>query len=337
VATDRAAVDAYVAARVDREVSARFKDQNAIVRELGDKAEDVVWKRLTRYGVIVGALLTCILGFLTFAGLNTLNSVSTKIEPLVSAAEKRAKEAKQTVGETASRTESAKADLDRLSKNLDEQNKRVAERGGEISRKLDGLESSAASALRKGEAYRRRSEELLRNFEQMAKTIEVRVSQVSKQVDNLSIRRAYPTLGESLFVTYAGGRWKGLAAKSANEQLVNVAIAHVSVGKFAAGQVEGLINALKLAGYTPLPGMFGVDGPYAANFEAFGKNANETGVFYFKRESERFADAICAIVTKSVPYRALKPSFVAPSAFRKDDPRRLILEQSGLDIQIFLR
>jgi hypothetical protein len=307
------------------------------VRELANSAEDVVWKRLRGYSVFFGALLTCVLGFLTFAGLNTLNSVSTKVEPLVSAAEKRAQAAKQTIDETAGRVDSVRTALNRLSKDVDEQTRRVGERSGELSRKLEGLESAAQVALRQGETYRKRSEDLARNVDQMTKSLEVRVAQVSKQVDNLAIRQAYPSLGEKLHVTYAGQSWKGLAGKSANEKWVNISILYISIGNFGTAQVEALMNALKSAGYTPFLGTFGVDGPYASQAALLGDSAEATQVFYFKRESERMADGVCAIVSGILPFRDLKPKYVDPTAFSKEDPRRFILEQSGVDIQILLR
>ena len=40
------AVDAYIQNKVTFELSNRLKDQSSLVREIGDKAEDVVWRRI---------------------------------------------------------------------------------------------------------------------------------------------------------------------------------------------------------------------------------------------------------------------------------------------------
>jgi uncharacterized Zn finger protein (UPF0148 family) len=40
------AVEAYIQKRVDEELSTRLRDANSVVRELGDKAETVIWQRL---------------------------------------------------------------------------------------------------------------------------------------------------------------------------------------------------------------------------------------------------------------------------------------------------
>ena len=82
-----AAIDVYIQNRLNLEMLNRLKDQASLVREIGDQAEDVVWKRLKLFGV----LLTVILGFIAFIGIRTLDDVSKRIEPIISAAEQRAK------------------------------------------------------------------------------------------------------------------------------------------------------------------------------------------------------------------------------------------------------
>ena len=67
-----AAIDTYIQNRLSSELSNRLRDEAGLVREIGDKAEDVVWKRLKRYGAIFSVLLTCILGFIAFVGVRTL-------------------------------------------------------------------------------------------------------------------------------------------------------------------------------------------------------------------------------------------------------------------------
>lgn len=337
IAPNRAVIDSYVEARIEREVTARFKAQNALVGELADSAEDVVWRRLKRYSVICGLLATCILGVLTFLGLNTLHSVSTRIEPIVSAAEKRAQAAKQTVEQTAGRVEVVKASIDRLSKDVDEQTRRLAAQG-EISHKLDNLQSAADAALRKVEAYRARSEELSDRVEHMMKSLEVRVAQVSKEVDTLSVKKTYPTLGQPMYVTFNGEKWKGVAGKGPNEKWVSIDIALMSAGKYTSTQIETLVSALKAEGYTPLLGLFGVAGPYNANF-AFLGSANfrgKTTVLYFNRSSEKLASRLCEILSRTVGVQGPQPSYVDATPLPKDDPLAFVLRQAGLDAQIAL-
>ena len=102
------------------------------------------------------------------------------------------------------------------------QTRRVAEKGGEISQKLDSLDAAADNAQKRGELYQARAEEISRNLESIAKGLESRVEQVSKQIDNVAIRKAYPTLGQQFFVTYNGERWRDKAEKDPNETWLNI-------------------------------------------------------------------------------------------------------------------
>jgi hypothetical protein len=333
------AIDSYIQNKVNLELANRLKDQNSLVRELSDKAEDVVWKRLTRYGVLAGTLVTCILGGITFVGVNTLDGVSKRVEPVVAAAEQRAKAARQTIEETATRVDSVKGSLDKLSLDVDTQTKRVAEKSGEISQKLQGFDAAITDAQKRGEEYQARSEDLSRRLDVMAKNLDQqanRVTQVSKQVDNVSIAQAYPTLGKERFVTFNSSPWKGVKDKSPNEKWVHIYIQPQGVGDYSTSQVEGLLAELKRSNYTPfLGGTFGIGGPYSSGWGSFG-SSNETAVFYFKKTSEQMATAVCAIVGKALSITAPKPQFVDPAALVDNADLRLVIEQSGLDVQIYL-
>ncbi len=320
------AIDTYIQNKVKLELSDRLKDQNTLVREIGDKAEDVVWKRLQRYSVIFGSLLACILAFIAFVGIKSIDDVSTsakkQIEPVVKEAEQRAQGAKQTIAEAATKVNSVKASVDQLSRDVDAQTKRVADKGGEISQKLGTLDVAASDAQKA--------------LENRLKGLDVRVQEVSKQVDNLSVRQVYPTLGQQKFVTFQSGRWKGQAGKEPKDKWVNIVIDPMVVGDFSQAQVEQLVTELKKAGYTPLLGSFGVGGPYASGFGSLG-NINETSTLYFKKASEQMASEVSSIASKTLSLKGLKPVFVDVSTtFPLNDPRRFVVENSGLDVQLVL-
>jgi uncharacterized Zn finger protein (UPF0148 family) len=314
-----ATIDAYVQNKVDSALSDRLKDQSSLVRELADQAEDVVWKRLKGYGIISGALVACILGIIAFVGFKTLGDVSKTIEPVVKEAEQRAQAAKRTIDETAKKVDSVKAAVDQLSRDVDTQTKRVADKGGEISQKFDRLDAAA--------------NELSGRLTAMAKSLETRVAQVAKQVDNVSIRQAYPTLGQPKFVTYNNGQWKGVAGKNPKEKWINIYIDPMTTGDYTPGQLTAFMEELKKAGYTPLPGIFGIGGPYSGGYGQLG-SSSETTVFYFRHDSEQMAVEAAAIAAKTLSIKALKPTFVDLSAFPKDEA--FVIENSGLDLQLYL-
>ncbi len=147
------AIDSYVQNKVNLELATRLKDESSLVREIGDKAEDVVWRRLKYYGVLFGIILSGILGFIAFIGIRTLDDVTKRIQPMVADAEKRVETAKRAIDETASKVDTVKASLDQLSRDVDTQTNRVAEKSGEISKKLEVFDSAIDNAQKRVEAY----------------------------------------------------------------------------------------------------------------------------------------------------------------------------------------
>jgi len=228
---------------------------------------------------------------------------------------------------------SVKASVDQLATAVDGQKRRVAEGGGEIAQKLKGLDATATDAQRRGELYQARSEELARRFEAMETALESKATQVSKQVDNVSIRQAYPTLGEQRFATYSNAPWKGIAGKMPNEKWVNIFISGGATPDFSVGQIEKLFADLKESAFTPFPGAFGLGGPYSTNMGSAGSSGG-TAVFYFKKDFEQAASIISGIVSRALTIKTVSPRLINPAAQRDD--LQFIIEHSGIDCQIFL-
>jgi prefoldin subunit 5 len=254
----------------------------------------------------------------------------------VAAAEKRAQAAKQVIDETASRVDTVKASLDKLSQDVDTQTKRVTEKSGETSQKLQSLDSAISDSQKRVEQYQARSEELSHQLDAMNKSLDQqasRVTQVSKQVDNVSIRQVYPSLGQQKYITYNGAQWKGVAGKLPNEKWINIYIQGEGAGDYSVEQMEKLVAQLKSSNLTPLLGMFGVGGPYFENYGPIGGYGG-TAVFYFKKDLEETASSVCAMVSETLSIKVVKPQFLNPADFRDD--RRLVIEQSGLDLQLYI-
>jgi len=319
-------IDTYAKNRVDFAISDRLRDQATLVRELADKAEDTVWNRLKVYFWLFGLLLIGVLGFIAFLGLNTLGGVSAKIEPIVTEAERRAQAARQAIEETGRKVDDLKAAVDKLSSDVGAQTKRVALKGGEISRKFQSLDATTTAFSGRLEAMEKASENKIEQVSQ-------KLSQVSKQADIFSVRQAYPTLGQAKFITYNYRQWKGIAAKSPNDMWINIYIDPSSTGNFSLDKIDNIVKALKTAGYEPLPGMFGIGGPYSGGYGPFGESSVTT-VFYFKRKSEPMARDVAAMVTKIVS-KTVEAKFVDIASFSQKD-EAFVIEQSGLDLQLYL-
>lgn len=239
---------------------------------------------------------------------------------MVRTAEQEIKTVTQTVAQISREVAPLKVAVDHLSKDVDIQTERIERRGGEISQKFQSLDATAAKFSDRLDA--------------MEKSLATRVAQLSKQVDNVSIRQAYPTLGQPKFVPITVVNGKAGQRRGANEKWINIYIDVRSVGEFSSDQIKKLMNELKKAGYTPLIGMFGIGGPYSGGYGNF-ENANDnTTVFYFHHNSEQMARDVAAIASKTLSIPHVEPRFVDPSTLTKD--LSFVIENSGLDLQLYL-
>jgi|HubBroStandDraft_5_1064220.scaffolds.fasta_scaffold39039_2 uncharacterized Zn finger protein (UPF0148 family) len=170
------AVDTYIKKKLDTEISTRFTDQKSLVREIGDQAEEVLWKRLRLFSLFLGAILA----FFAFEGVKTLRDVRSKIEPIVSSAEQKAQDTKRTVDGFAGRVNSVKASLDALTHEVDVQEKRVTASGvAGLSIKISKLQEDTG-----------RLQNTVGTLGSTVGNLSSKVQQVSTQVDTASIRQA---------------------------------------------------------------------------------------------------------------------------------------------------
>jgi len=227
-------IDTYIEHKINSELLSRLKDQNSLVREIGDKAEDIVWRRFFGYFAIIAVLLAVI----AFFGIKSFGDLATPIEQRVQTVQRRIEEVEKKVAPV-------RAALDQLSDAVDAQTKRVAEKSGAVTQKLEGLDATANDAQKRVATYQARAEELSSRLDAMEKSLENKVEQVSKQVDTISVRQAYPALGQQKFVTFQFQQWKGKAAKNPNEKWVNICISGDSIGNFSPDQIERLVADLK--------------------------------------------------------------------------------------------
>jgi hypothetical protein len=140
---DRVAIDSYVQAKVNQELSSRLKEQSNLVREIGDKAEDIVWARLKRYGWIITALIVIIglWGIKTIddAGKKIVESAGQRVEPLIKSTESRAKSVQDQFTKTADKVNTVKKSIDDLSLTVDGLKKTALQTKGEISQETSSL------------------------------------------------------------------------------------------------------------------------------------------------------------------------------------------------------
>lgn len=328
------AIDTLVQNKLNLELKSRLEDQKNIVREIGDRAEDVVWQRLKRYGVISAGLLAVIFALITFIGINTLEGVSKRIEPVIKDAEQRASAVKQTIDATAGKTAALRTALEKLSEDVEAQSNKVSDKSGEITEKLDHLDATANDTQQKWEAARVHAEQLSSRLDAMERSLENKVAQVSKQVDNVTIRQAYPTLGQQKYVTLQGQRWKDKSEKGATERWINIWIDADTIGDISQAQLEELIKSLREIGYTSFLGFFGIGGPYSGGF---GPATYEPGmaVSFFQSDLKDAASEVTKLASRILSKKLIEPRYVDPSKLKPED-KRFVYENAGLDMQLYL-
>lgn len=350
---ERVAIDSYVEARVQQVLSARVVDQNSLIREVGDKAEDVVWTRIRRYTWAAGVTLF-LLGLYGFSSIHEakttiVNEARSRLDPVIEDTEKRVKVAQLQIGDTDKKINAVQKQLDDTSRLADEQSRRIAARGGEIRGKLEDVQKEADGAQSLSSGYEKRAtgfenqlsqmrkhaEEQSRRLEDTQKTFDTKIAQVTKQIDNVSIQQAYPTLGQKLYVTFNGGPWKGTDAKKPTDKWVNINIDPLAVGenRISKEQLKSLADALEKAGYTPYFGFFGVAGPVSTGFGSLGRDTS--GVVYFDARRQNDASELLKMAIETLHISGMNTQYVDPKSVT-GSMQRLVVETSGIDFQIII-
>jgi uncharacterized phage infection (PIP) family protein YhgE len=205
-----------------------------MVREIADRVEDVVWRRFNRYAIVVGLLITALLGTFAWLGFSKLSDVSAKIDPIVNDAVSKAKAAAENVQQSATKAKEIKDKTDSLSGTIDALTKRVTDSSADIGKKSVAFND----AQRQMESSLDRAQKLSQQLDTVQQSLQTRVQQLSCQVSDVSLRKAYPGLGNKLYVTYDGHPWRDKAEKQPGENWVSLYINALSTPDYTEAQVK---------------------------------------------------------------------------------------------------
>jgi hypothetical protein len=321
--------DAAIRRVIDAELATRLQDQNSIVRELGDRAEDVVWRRLRNYTIGVGFLLA-ILGWFGYSKLSDFSaSVNARINPIVEDAVKKANQAAEDIQQSANKAKEIKEKTDSLSTTVQTLTTRVTNGGSDIGKQLAAYQA----AQKQMDSSLAHAQALSQQVDGIQKSLQAKVQQLSSQVNDVSLRQSYPGLGNKLYVTYDGNPWQGKAGKQAGENWVSLYIYPLNIGDYTEAQFKQILAAMQQQNFIPYLKLFGVAGPYNQGFGIMNDGAASTQVLYFQQTSKPRAEILSALVARVIS-RPVPIKFLDLSGFT--DNRHLILEQSGLDMQLVL-
>jgi hypothetical protein len=146
----------------------------------------------------------------------------------------------------------------------------------------------------------------------------------------------YPTIGQTKFVTYQNQKWKGKDEKPSGEKWVAIYIDPLSYSDVSEANLLTLNEELKKSGYTLFFGTFGIGGPINTGYGPLG-GTSTSSVFYFQEETKSMAEDVASIVSKVLSLKSVETQLNDPSTMSNQDYRKFILENSGLDLQIYLR
>lgn len=347
---DRVPIDAYIEAKVGEALARRLVDQTSLVREIGDKAEDVVWARLKRYtwAVTIALFLLGLYGITSIqeAKSKIVDEARTRLEPVIADTEKRVTSARSEIEKSEIQIGLVKKKLDETSNLADRQSERLTVQGGEIEKKLAGVQEAnqRVNVLNGGFEKRvteyekqlsemqARAEQSSQRLEDIQKGFETRVVAVTQQIDNVSIHEAFPGLGQKVYVTFNNKPWRNPAEKKAGEKWVDIFIDSPAWPSISPKQVENLVQALRKRGFTPLVGRFGLGGPYSAGFGALGDNSQ--AVYYYSQKDQQEASEAAQAVRDNLNLAEMQAKYIDPT--KVDQSMRPVLEQSGLDMQIYI-
>lgn len=308
-------VEMYLTKRLDDEIAKRLKDQTGIARDLADKAEDAVWKRLK----LLGFTLAIIVAAAAAIGYQTVDSLK-----------------KSAIEAISGPIEIVKTRIAQLSREVDEQTRRVSERGNEIETRLVFLDKTAADVQTNARRYQQRADELSAKMDQTIANLASRMDQISTQVDQVSVVEAYPSLGQKKVVTLNGKIWAGDPTRGAGK-LVWIIIFAYAIPDFTSDQVQSLVSDLKRAGYTPILGQFGVGGPFNSGVGNLGGGTVGTTINYFASASKAMSDEVRGIVIKDLNIPDAPTRYVPAETMLWDDLQRFVIENSGINFQIVIQ
>jgi macrodomain Ter protein organizer (MatP/YcbG family) len=320
-------IDAYIRTKLDQEIARRFTDQTTMIREIGDKAEDVVWRRVKVY-TLFAIILLALCGFWGWRNIDDVSksigkTLSDRVEPLIKSSEQKAEAAQSAGSDAEAKAESVRRSLDNLATDVDEQVKRITARSGDISTKLEDYDAKAT--------------QLSQRLDDQIKSLESRVNQISGQVDSVTLDQVYPSLGQPKFVTLMNAKWKSKNQKPPGEKWVNIYIQPTFTGDLSKDRLGNLMSGLKTEGYTPILGSFGVGGPYFSGFGPLGSGETGSTIFYYDPSSRDMANRIKIMVSETLRIQDVQVLYVDVSKLKNNDDMRYVIENSGLDLQIYLR
>jgi hypothetical protein len=327
----REQTDAYVRARVEKEIANRLSDEVKLVSVLADNVEEIVWKRIWRYGALVAALIA-LAGWFGYSSFKDIvGSAHTRLDPVVKDAVERVQQAQSDIRATADDVARTKQQIDDLSREASEQKRRLDSQSGEAATKLASLQQSADHANAVAKDYDTKVNAAIHR-------LDAQTARVESAVNNQLVARAYPSIDEGTFATLDS---RPLGKKNLGEIRVVVTLSPGAIHHhlITGDRLTALINELTEAGYTPLVGTMGMGGAISMGFGEVGTQpGNQSCVLYYNPAFKAKAIQIASIVGKYVTLSANQPTLQTfdTSPGSQEVTMKQTVDLSGIDADVYL-
>jgi hypothetical protein len=356
---DQIAINKYVLSIVSDELSNRLKDQSSLVRELGDKVEEVVRRRIGVYTFIlaVAAFLTGLWGY------NSLNAAKDKItqdaqariEPTIKKVEARIGEVGNTVSISAEKIKEigVKATaqqkiLDNVSSVAEAQRRRVLEQSGEIEKKVADFDAASNRAERLSTDFQTRIAGFGAQIDKTIRRYDAQVAGVVRSNNEKQILNAYPNIDQDPFVTISGFRITK-DQKRPSEKWIDLTLSDAAIAQhLLSGQrLLELTSQLQKAGFTSYIGVATLQGRWNGGLApgALIRGSAKTrigwtvGVYYFDPAFVASARQILSITSKFIDTSKGAVQYVdltEPGQAAYREQLQFLIERSGLDCQLYI-
>ena len=261
------------------------------------------------------------------------DSAKRRLEPIISSAEDRARQAQKDIKVTSDEVLTTKGQIDTLSKEAARQKNRLDSQSGEAATKLAALQRAAdkADALAKG--YEGKLDASIHRLDAQS-------ARVERAVNNEAIANAYPTIDTEPYAAL-GNRKIDKSQKKPGEMWVQVNLTGFAIRHevLSGNKLNQLLTEMADAGYIAFLGTPVLAGRASAGFDQLGTGSPfDCAVVYFDPSFKAKADKLAQIVGN---YVKLNPPGAQFSKFPQkldynQNFAKIFLDKSGFDAQVYI-
>lgn len=334
-------IDAYVRGRIVHELDRRLDGEERIAIAVAAAAEEKLWKSLTRVGGLIAGFILVVGAIFGYFGVKSFNDTVGGVAQSVTSAAKQVHAERDSIEQTATQSQALKKQLSGLSGEVASQAERVKTNDIEITQQLAALDKAEAAAEDGLKGELARAKKLSDQLAVTEHTLQTTVAQVAQQQDDVDIRKAYPGLGQPVYVVYNNQPWKGAADKKLGQKWLSLTILPDAFPKLSPATVTSLTELLKANNVVSFPFAFGTGGSMVSVFfpwEAVGNNVKPT-LFYFRAGDGQSAVVIADLCAKALGF-SVATMFSDPSTWSESlygPERRQVISESGIDFQLLIK